>query len=142
MSHITKSFKTWSPDDVLYWSSNLAKVIQADNFDFDHQAFMDDFKEKINAYYGIKYDIITINNGNATQVSSYMNPSVAATVNNSIGNFSSSAVPLALTLYASCLTNSSSLIRVDFNYNIKLSESSRENPFNVKYLWQWFECRI
>ncbi len=102
------------------------------------------FKERAKADYGLKYEIISIANGNATSISSNSGPfnllQHQQATSNSSNNSSPSAIPLALTL--SSLNGLNTLIRSDFLYN--LSNSYLPNDINinsdVKYLWKWFEA--
>ena len=105
--------------------------------------FMKLFRERTKADYGLKYEIISIANGNATSISSNSGPfsllqhTPQLVTSNSSSNPSTSAIPLALTL--SSLNGLNTLIRSDFLYNLNNSNLPNEISSDVKYLWKWFE---
>lgn len=90
--------------------------------------FINQLKERAKQHYGLSYEIINLVNGTAQSV----------TTHNSING---NATPLSLTLNSTFGINT--LIRSDFNHNIKVCSLGTKNAefiSNVKYLWHWFEC--
>ena len=104
---------------------NLLESLDKREFDFFNQ-----LKDRTRLDYGLKYEIISINNGTATVISSKNTQNMAN---------SSNATPLALTLYTQNGLNN--LIRSHFNYNKEICDNFRDDPnsSNVKSLWEWFE---
>ena len=107
-----------------------------ENIDRNEFDFINELKERAKVSYGLKYEIITMSNGNATSVSS----SFTYNSNNILTN--NMTTQLSLALNSAC--GLSTLIRSDFIYNTKtcsISNRNTELSSNTKYLWQWFECK-
>lgn len=102
--------------------------------------FFNQLKRRTKSEYGLKYEIITLNNGSATLSSS--SGSSSAPGPNYMSANSSSTTPLALALYAH--NGLQSLIRCDFCHNAKICDvfGDEEASVNTKYLWQWFHSKI
>lgn len=132
--------QSWSPNGDFCWSSSLGRINVIENLDKNEFEFTASFKDRVKSDYGLKYEIITISNGSATSTSSnssLYNPQSPLPSTNSL------AIPLSLALNASNGLNT--LIRADFYSNIKTTEfknTSSEVTVNIKYLWEWFECKI
>lgn len=131
--------KTFAPTTGDFcWSSNLGKLNMIENVDQNEYDFITELKERTKLNYGLKYEIISMPNGSATSVSSSFS---SYNCNNLITN--SMATPLSLALNSAYGINT--LIRSDFIYNSKTCSINNKNTeliTNVKYLWQWFECRL
>ena len=86
-------------------------------------------------HYGLKYDVVSLANGNATLACS-VQPHLAAAAAAAHAAHSA-ALTLSLTLN-SCLPGGiGTLVRADFLHNVRACGMSQ----NVKCLWQWFEGR-
>ena len=112
--------------------------------------FISEFKARTRFDYGLKYEVITISNGNATSISSdappmhsqhtlYQPPTPTATLG-------SSAIPLALALHS--YLGLGTLIRADFLANSRVFGEHHAKPMtttdvfaSVRYLWQWFDSK-
>ncbi len=103
-----------------------------DKYEFD---FITELKYRNALDYGLKYEIITILNGNAT--------STLSTHNTYNSSSSTSAIPLSLALNGS--QGITSLIRSDFQHNLKYcslkNDSCHDFDENLKFLWYWFDCK-
>jgi hypothetical protein len=109
-----------------------------DQNEFD---FISEIKSRTKLNYGLKYEIISIANGTATSV-----PSSFSSYNSNIlpSNNTGLTADLNLALSLNSFYGINTLIRSDFLYNPKIcniSNSNIELNSNVRYLWEWFECK-
>lgn len=117
------------------WSSNLGKLNMIENIDRNEFDFINELKDRAKVSYGLKYEIISMSNGNASSVSSSFS---TYNSNNILTNNMTTQLSLALNS-AFCINT---LIRSDFIYNTKTCSMNNKNTelsSNTKYLWQWFE---
>ncbi len=129
-----KKIKSWNPNGDLLWSSNLGRINMIENFDKDEFDFINILKERTQQDYGLKYEIITINNGTASII--YSNNSTLTPLNSPQTSMSL-ATPLALTLRINML------IRCNFAQNAMLCQSNILNyNENLRFLWNWFESKL
>ena len=104
-----------------------------ENFDKTETELINQLIEKTNMEYGLKYDIITINNGSATLIPSNQSLNLQQSSMNT-----SQATPLAL---ARAYNGQNVFLRCDFNYNSNICDIFNKTcRSNVKYVWKWFEC--
>jgi hypothetical protein len=109
-----------------------------DQNEFD---FINELKSRTKLNYGLKYEIISIANGTATSV-----PSSFSSYNSNIlpSNNTGLTAHLNLALSLNSFYGINTLIRSDFLYNPKICNTSNTNSeltSNVRYLWEWFECK-
>lgn len=127
--------QSWTPTGDLCWSSSFGRINMLENVDSYELDLVNQLKRRTKSDYGLKYEIITINNGSATLTLSSSSSTVGAS---STAASSSSTTPLALSLYSH--NGLQTLIRCDFYYNAKICEvlDDQQANVNTKFLWQWF----
>ena len=100
---------------------------------------LSDLKNRTELDYGLKYEIITISNRNATAVSSK-----SSSTGHPFSVPNTSAIPLSLTLNKE--HDITTLIRCDFSHNYRCCSQSygtnTDMTGNAQFLWQWFDCKF